>query len=215
MVLVLANALDLPLRERNRMLGEAGFAAVYASEGLESLALQPVRQAVSLLLERQEPYPALLMDRSGNLLRANGGARLLLETFLGPDVPPELATNLYRATLHPQGFGRFVVNFPEVAAYILDRLERECALSPSDPGRQRLRSEILCYPGLAQLPRRMVVPLPVAGIHFRRGALELRLFGMLSTLGTPLDVSAEELVLESFFPLDQATAAWFAPTVGA
>jgi transcriptional regulator with XRE-family HTH domain len=78
MVLLLASALELELRERNVMLTSAGFAAVYTSSALESLEMAPVRRAIDLLLERQEPYGAIVFDRAWNVVRMNGGAQRLV-----------------------------------------------------------------------------------------------------------------------------------------
>ena len=42
-------------------------------------------------------------------------------------------------------------------------------------------------------------------MHFRKGKTALSLFTTIATLGTPRDVTAQELRIESFFPMDDAT----------
>lgn len=211
MVLLLARVLDLELRERNALLVSAGFAAVYPTTHLDRPAMAPVNRAIELLLAQQEPYGAILIDRCWNVLRFNEGARRMLSTFLDPNrIPAHVATNLVRATLHPEGLRSCIANWPEVASVVLDRVERAAHAHPEDEERRALLAEVRGYPDLAALPG--VTPsmnAPVAVLHLRRGADELRLFGLLTTIGTPLDVTAQELTFESFFPADEATERWF------
>lgn len=211
MVLLLARVLGLELRERNRLLVSAGYAAVYPVSPLNGPALAPVNRAIELLLAQQEPYGAVLIDRRWEVLRANAGAQRLLGAFLDPGaLPPEVAGNLLRATLHPQGLRPYLVNWPEVVAVALERAEREHHAHPSDPGRRALLEELRSTPDVARLARGAPPGgAPVAVLHLRRDAVELRLFMLLTTIGTPVDVTAQELTIESFFPADEATERWF------
>lgn len=210
MVLLLASVLGLELRERNALLVGAGFAAVYPTTPLEGLAMAPVNRAIELLLAQQEPYGAVLIDRCWNVLRVNHGARRLLAAFLDPSrVPASIATNLVRATLHPEGLRPHVANWNEVAAIVLERVERAHHAHPADEERRALLEEIRAYPDVASAARGMPSgAAPVAMLHLRRGADELRLFTLLTTIGTPIDVTAQELTIESFFPADEATQRW-------
>src|SRR3954451_22110123 len=54
MVIHLADQLEIPLRERNRMLLAAGYAPVYGERPLDAPELEPVRHAVELVLEGHE-----------------------------------------------------------------------------------------------------------------------------------------------------------------
>jgi transcriptional regulator with XRE-family HTH domain len=211
MVLLLTSVLDLELRDRNALLATAGFAAVYPTTSLHSLAMAPVSRAIELLLEKQEPYGAVLIDRCWNVLRSNAGARHLLARFLDTNrIPSRIATNLIRATLHPDGLRPHVVNWEEAAGVVLERLERSHHMVPDDEERRALLDEVRAYPDLGRIfPSAPPGGVPVAVLHLRRGADELRLFTLLTTIGTPLDVTAQELTLESFFPADDATERWF------
>lgn len=215
MVLILANALELGLGDRNLLLGCAGLAAQYPVSPLDSLALAPVREAFSRLLELHNPHGAVLIDACWNVVEVNAGARRLFDTFLDPtQTPPSVAGNLVRAALHPRGLRPYLVNAEVVAAATLGRLERAVALFPDDTARRALLDEVRAYPGA--LRGRRPAPeghLPVAVAHLRKGDVELRLFTMLTTLGTPLDVTASDLTLESLLPADAATAAWFGAAV--
>jgi transcriptional regulator with XRE-family HTH domain len=210
MVLLLASALELELKERNVMLTSAGFAPVYTSSALESLELAPVRKAIELLLEKQEPYGAVLVDRCWNVLRMNQGAMRMLARFVDPEtVEPRIATNVVRAILHPSGMRPFLVNWLEVAQVALERLERECATYPTDETRRALLDEVRQYPGVEAISASTpATGAPMSLVHLKHGDDELRLFTMLTTIGTPLDVTAQELTLESYFPADEATERW-------
>lgn len=212
MVLLLASALELELRERNTMLTSAGFAAVYTSSALESLEMAPVRRAIDLLLAKQEPYGAVVFDRAWNLVRMNQGAMRMLNRFLpSPPDDPTILTNLARSILHPQGLRPSMVNWVEVATFALERLERECTMFPHDDERRALLSEVRTYPGVEVLrPFEITASAPVSLVHMKHGDDEARLFTMLTTLGTPLDVTAQELTVESYFPADEATERWAA-----
>jgi transcriptional regulator with XRE-family HTH domain len=214
MVLILANALDLGLGDRNLLLGCAGLAAQYPVSAVDSLSLAPVREAFSRLLDLHNPHGAVLIDACWNVIEANAGARRLFDTFLHPtQTPPAVAGNLVRAALHPRGLRPYFLNAEAVAGAILGRLERAVALFPEDAARRALLDEVQTYPGVRRrLGPSPAGPLPVAVAHLRKGDVELRLFTMLTTLGTPLDVTASDLTLESLLPADAATAAWFGAT---
>jgi hypothetical protein len=119
--------------------------------------------------------------------------------------------NIVRAILHPRGLKDAIVDWPRLAAVAVERLERDCAAADSDddPRRQLLR-EVLDYPGIADVRRENVDGhgLPVAVVHLRRGDDEVRLFNLITTLGTPQDVTAQELAIEAYFPADDDSDAF-------
>lgn len=209
MVLVLASVLELGLRDRNVLLDSAGFAPVYSSSELEGAALAPVRRAIELVLVKQEPYASVLMDRCWNVLRFNEGAVRMFGALFAPGVPAPVQANLVRAALHPAGLRRSLLNWEDVASRTLARLERDCTLHPEDEERHALRDEVRGYPGVEELPvGSLGVGHPVAVINLRVGTQEVTLSTLLTTVGTPLDVTAQELIIESFYPADEASDAW-------
>lgn len=208
MVLRLARTLDLELRDRNALLSSAGFAPVFGAHSLDSLALAPVRQAIDLMFNKLEPYGAVLLDRSWNVVEMNAGAVRLLQHFAPPVCDPAVLGNIVRAILHPAGLRGAIVDWEPLVAVVVDRLERECAVAPEGDPRRALLQEVLGYPDVAAasgLP--LATTAPVALVHLRSGADEVRLFTMVTTLGTPLDVTAQELAIEAYFPADAASAA--------
>ena len=143
-------------------------------------------------------------------------AQRLLSTFLDPQiVPVHIASNLVRATIDPAGLRPHIVNFAEVAALVRERVERAHRAHPDDEERRTLLAELRRDPELAAIPTvSPAVSAPFAVLHLRRGDLELRLFALLTTIGTPLDVTAQELTIESLFPADDATEHWFRASWG-
>jgi len=214
MVLALAVALNLELREQNALLQAAGFSSVYATSGLESARMAPVRRAVELIFRQQEPFTSMLLDHAWNIVDMNDGARRLVGHFM--DVMPEdprVLTNIIRATLHPDGLKPAIVNWPHLAAYTMERLAHECAHDGDRGARRALYDEVRAYPGVRELPRYALGDDPVVLVHLRRvhpdgSVSEARLFTMITTLGTPIDVTAQELAIESTFPADDDTDAF-------
>ena len=205
-ILRLAEELDLPLRERNHLLLAAGYAPVYSEAALDSPEMSAVRGAVRQLLTGHEPYPAVVVDRSWNLVDANESVALFTE---GADsellAPP---ANVLRISLHPEGMAPRIANLGEWRAHLLGRLRRQVALT-ADPDLARLLNELRAYPCNQPEPE-VDVPGPgdiVVPLRIRHEGRELVFFSTVATFGTPLDVTVAELAIESFFPADPETAA--------
>lgn len=210
-VLALAGALDVPLRERNTLLAAAGFAAAYRASPLDGEELAALRRAIDHVLAQQEPFGAVVVDGHWDLLRMNRGAARLFAQF-APTTAAGIAAagNLVLGTLHPEALRPYIVNWPEVAGQLVARLHREIAVRPADEPLQRLLARALAQP---DVPLEWRAPVPGAStapfitVHLRSPTLEVRLFTMLASIGTPLDVTAEEIHIETYFPADDASEA--------
>lgn len=205
MVLRLAEALQVPLRERNALLLAAGYAPLYRDSSLDAPELQAARQAIELFTAQLEPYPVLVLDRYWNILRMNAGAQRFLALFPGCDSVTPL--NGPRLAFHPQGLRPFIENWQAVAAHIIRRVHREAADNPSDETLNCFLEELLSYPGVPsrwRMPDLDGAPSPFLTINYRWKNSTLRLFSVLASLGTPLDIALQELRIESFFPADEA-----------
>jgi transcriptional regulator with XRE-family HTH domain len=200
MVVRLAESLELPLRERNDMLREAGFTPAYAETPLDEQGLAPVRDALRHVLDGHLPYPAIVVDRHGDLIDANSGFDLLTEGAAAELLEPPV--NVYRLALHPDGMAPRIVNLGEWAHHIVDRLAQENRRNP-DPRLAELLAEL-------SVPDRVVrtdyvgfaVPM-----HLRTSRGDLRLMTTVATFATAADVTVAELRLEAFLPADEATGA--------
>jgi hypothetical protein len=165
------------------------------------------------MLTQHEPYPAIVIDRCWNLLRANRGALNLTEFLTGPapTITPAEPVNLAVALLGPDGLRPFIVNWQEVALHFLRGVQAEAHLDGM-PEMANLLERLLALPDVSALSELMTPAQshsPVLPIHFRRDATSLRLFTTIATLGTPRDVTLEEIRIEFFFAMDEATAQAF------
>jgi transcriptional regulator with XRE-family HTH domain len=211
MVLLLARSLDVPLRHRNDLLSAAGFAPIYRETALDAPSMAQVRRALDFILRQHEPYPAIVLDRHWNVLQANGGTARLLDLFVEPAVLKELGPpNAMRLMFHPEAFRPHIVNWEAMAAALIQWLHRDVLLGVSDNDSRRLLEELLAYPGVPRQWRNLDLDAstaPFLPVELRRGAVELRFFSTLTSLGTPHDITLQELRIESFFPADEATEA--------
>jgi transcriptional regulator with XRE-family HTH domain len=202
MVLLLAEQLDVPLRERNHLLLAAGYAPGIPERSLQDPELAAVREAIDLILTGHDPYPAVVVDRGWNLVAANSAMRTLA-TWADPVLlkPP---VNVMRVGLHPRGLARWTVNLGEVRAYFLGRLARQVAIT-GDVDLAALLEEVTGYPA----PEHEHDPAPevAAGdiitplMRMRSpGGDELSFFATVATFGTVVEVTTSELSIELTFP---------------
>mgnify|MGYP001072594723 CR=1 FL=1 len=207
MVLLLGATLDLPLRDRNGLLEAAGFVAAFRDVPLEAPEAASLRRAIDLVLDGIEPNGAIACDRAWNIVRMNSGASRLFALFADvTNAPPTVMQNALVATLHPAGLRSAIVNFEVVAPLLLDRVRREAARFADDPELGRLRDELARIPDLP-LPRptSRTAEGPFLTVHLRRGDVEARLFTTIATIGTPIDATADDLRIETYFPADEHT----------
>jgi transcriptional regulator with XRE-family HTH domain len=207
MVVLLAGVLDVPLRERNALLLAAGFAPVYLESSLDAPELAAVRRALDAILRQQEPFPAVVMNRAWDVVTTNQAARRLFGWLLGDRVPAAPA-NVLRMMFDPDRLRPFVANWDAVAETLVRRIHREALGGVHDATARTLVAEILRYPGVprswhAAQPGAPV--LPVVPVSFRKDGQELHFFSTVTTLGTPQDITVQELRIECFFPADDHT----------
>jgi transcriptional regulator with XRE-family HTH domain len=209
MVLKLAEVLDVPLRERNALLLGAGFAPVYQESEMDAPTLAAVRGALDTILAQQEPFPALVMDRGWDIRYANAGAVRFFD-FLrdGRTAVSPGPANVLRRMFHPDGVRPLVENWQEVAEALVRRVRREAIGGATDERARRILDEVLGYPGVPESLRSLDTStpvLPVVPIRYACGGRRFAYFSTVTTLGTPQDVTLQELRIECFFPMDDAT----------
>jgi transcriptional regulator with XRE-family HTH domain len=207
MVTRLAVALDVPLRQHNTLLLAAGFAPVWRQTDLAAPELGQIRSALDYMMAQQEPFPAFVVDRRWNLLRSNSGAVRLVEFLVGP-LAPDTPVNLADALVAPDVLRPYLENWADVVRYFIRSVEADLAADGA-PETAALLERLLAYQGVRPAVKALAdesTAAPVVPMHFRKGDTELRLFTTIATLGTPQDITVQELRIECFFPMDDATA---------
>ena len=201
-VLHVAEHLDVPLRARNELLVAAGHAPVYSHTDLDAPEMAHVREALDLVLRHAMPFPALVVDRRWDLVRANAGLALWLP-LVSPHVL-EPVPNVLRVSLHPDGLAPHLEELELYSAHVLTNLRRDAA-ALGDPALLELHDELAGYPGVrtempVDRPPGLVLP-----VRLRTPYGLLSFFTTLARFGTAADVTLSELAVESFFPADDAT----------
>jgi transcriptional regulator with XRE-family HTH domain len=198
MVIRLGEALRMPLDARNTLLTHAGFAVRYKGRDWDDDEMAPVRRAVSRQLDRHMPWPGLALDRLWVIREANPTAAALFGA-LGVGVGDSLVELMTSGAL-----AGVVENWPEVAHHAAIRLGTESAALGGVPEFDAAIRYLSGFPapkvGQAQ---------PVIPTVLRHGGMRLAMFATISQFGTPEDLLLDDLKVELYFPMDEATETAF------
>lgn len=215
MVLQLARALDVPLRDQNLMLGAAGFAGQFRQSDLSAPEMARVKRALDLMLAKHEPWPALVFDAHWMLVQANRGGGTMLGALFGDEAAAmaDAPVSFLEVLLYSPVLRRAIENWNEIAAHSLSRIRREvdAGLAPDDVAAILRQADedpairMAVGAGHAHDPGAPLLP-----VIMNTGVVRLSFFSTVTTFGTPQDITAQELRIEHFFPMDQATEDWFA-----
>jgi hypothetical protein len=215
MLLMLANVLDIPLRERNFLFLAAGYAPVYGETSLDDPRMTQVRAAVEVILKSNEPRSALAHDRHWNIVMANAAFIRFLTVTLGKEpagllplrvtTPPRL--NVLHLLFDPNGMRKVIVNWEAIAKSLLNEAYRRLAWARDDT-LKNLITEILSYPGVParwrepdlEAPHELILPM-----ELNLDGKIARMFSTVTTVATPHDVTLQELHVEVFYPADSET----------
>ena len=203
MALAISERLDMPLRQRNRLLVAAGFAPSFSERELDSEPLRPAMDAVQTVLSAHEPNPAIAVDRHWNLVLANSAIALLLSAVEDKSLlePP---VNVLRLSLHPGGLGPMIMNYDELRAHLLERLSR-LNDQYADETLHELEEELRGYPGGKIRHQHALAGEIAVPLKLKLGEQVLSFISTITVFGTPLDVTLSELAIETFFPVDDVT----------
>lgn len=206
LLLRLAEPLEMPLRERNRLLLAAGYAPMFAEHPLDAPEMKAAMAAVKRILDSHSPFPALAVDRSWDLLLANEAALGLLTGIDDALLRPP--ANIMRLSLHPRGLASRIHNLAEWRHHLLGRL-RDDANRSGDPRLFALQEELRAYPAPASPgPPGTVARIAVPLVLNRPGSDErLSFLSTTTVFGTATDIALAGLTLECFYPADDATRA--------
>jgi hypothetical protein len=207
MVLRLAERLDVPVRERNALLVAAGYAPAFPETPLHDPAMDALRTGLDRLLAAYEPYPALVMNGTYDVVAANRGIGALIEGAAGHLLRPPM--NAMRLTLHPEGLAPRIVNFGEWRAHLLERMERQISLRPGAGPLRALYDKVAGYPasyaGGDEPGDREALPFALP-LRIEHAGQVLSFISTATTFNTPMDVTVSELAVETFLPADPETA---------
>ena len=202
----IAEALEVPLRERNALLFAAGYAPLYAEAEWDAPEMRSIIAAVARLLKQHEPYPAVLMDHHWTVLAANEAAPRFFGRFIDIDARPK-PRNMLHLMFDPAGMRPFIRDWPRVSTSLLDRVRREAVGHVIDAGSRALLDTLLAYDAapVRRVQRSARTDLPMIPIGFEKDGLRLNYFSMITTVGTPTAIAAQELRVECLFPADEET----------
>ncbi|MEV0255709.1 helix-turn-helix transcriptional regulator [Streptomyces sp. NPDC050732] len=206
-LLRLADHLDVPVRERNSLLLAAGYAPRFRETPLDDPAMGTLREGLEQLLAGYEPYPALVVDATYDVVAANRGISMLLDGLPGHLLAPPL--NAMRLTLHPEGLAPRIRNLREWRGHLLHQMERQIALQRSDALRA-VYEEVAAYPvadpGVDAFEAGAEVPYFALPLRIEHDGHVLSFISSISTFNTPMDVTVAELAIETLLPADPATS---------
>lgn len=214
MVMQLSEAMDIPLRERNVLLQTAGYAAAYTEMHLDDPAMAPVLDVLNHVLQHHDPLPAVVVDRFWNVKKHNQAAGLLLsiggdpQTLLN-NIGADGEFNLALLTLHPQGLRPYIANWDQIVPSFIYRLKSESLASGDSRVQERFAQYLELVEPLETTDPVIESLLPVLPLKLHVNGLKLSLFSVISTFGTPQDITTDELRIEAFYPMDSQTEQFF------
>jgi transcriptional regulator with XRE-family HTH domain len=202
-LLEIAQALDIPLRERNTLMVSAGYAPIFAESEWSAPEMQSLNKALERVLRQHEPYPAIVMDRYWHVVMRNESAPRFFNHFIDLEArkPPR---NLLHLMFDPKGLRPFITNWPEVAASLFQRVYRESIGRVIDERTGELLAQLQAYPGVKAEWRKPSTSsaLPLIPIGFVLKGKRINLFSLITTVGAPVSITAQEHRMECMFPAD-------------
>jgi transcriptional regulator with XRE-family HTH domain len=204
LILRIADALRVPLLERNILLAAAGLPPAYPAHDLGTQAMESVDRVLEAVLRGHEPYPAWVVRQPFTFLRANAAAERLFPglTRLSPE-------QLIDVWFGPGPFRDRVLNWPEVIQAGLTAL-RHAAADTGDAEVIRLLQR-----AQAHTQDRLVMSgvdveaSPVICPVFDLGGQIVRTISTVMRFETAIEVTTSQLRIELMFPADDAADAYF------
>jgi transcriptional regulator with XRE-family HTH domain len=212
MILALASSLDVSLRDQNVLLQSAGFPGEFGERTLAQGMPPAIQRAIERMFAQQEPFPMMALSRACDVLRANRATTRVLGRFVLDRAAMTDPPNAMRMIFDPRLARPFVVDWERTARSLLSRLHRDSLTGPSDASSSAqgaLVRALLEYPDVPAVFRQPDFGEsvePVFSFRLRRDGLELAFLTTMTAFNAPQDVTLDELLLESYFPLDDATA---------
>lgn len=208
LILKLAESLKLPLRQRNAFLMAAGFSAEFDEEPLNGKKMEIVRQALQRIIEKHEPYPAIVINAAYKILMINSGFEKVLKILLDVDILKKY-DNVYRITFAEDGLRQYIRDWPIVEQFMLSRLFGEAVSSQNNELFELYNDISKLSTHKSSNSTQMDTDMPVMVLTFEKDSIQASFFTTITTLGTPLDLTTQELRIELLFPADEETRQLF------
>ena len=208
LALKIAHSLKLPLRHRNAFLIAAGYAPEFEEIPFDGQKMKIVREALHRMLEKHEPYPAFVVNTGYKILMKNSGYDQIIKFYAGENALKKY-DNAIRILFSEDGLQPYVKDWPAVEHFLLARLWEEVVSTQN--------AELIeLYKNISQLktsedPIDLQIDnnLPIMGLTLEKDLVKASFFTTISMLGTPLDLTTQELRIESLFPADEKTKQMF------
>jgi len=212
----IAQALEIPLRERNALLLAAGYAPLYSGAAWNSDEMKSISKALERMIAQHEPYPAIVMDRYWNVLQTNDAAPRFFNGFIDMSAQPS-PRNMLHLIFDPKGMRPFIAGWETLARSLIHRVRREAVGHIVDQKTKDLVTELLAYPDVQSEWRALDRPsaLPMIPMSFVKDGAMMNYFSLVTTVGTPQTIAAQELRVECLYPADDETEALHAKLLAA
>lgn len=209
MLLRLADVMGLAHRDCNRLMNACGYAPVYTDLPLEEAAMEPIRQALKIMLDNQDPYPAAVLNDCWELQLGNRSLQRLMSALLPADRLQD-RINMLEIIFDQHGLRPYMTNWDAVAALLLRRLALQLQTQPKQ-ALSSLMERLLTMdpPADWQSPEPNIWEGPMLTSELFVNGQSLSVFSTLSSFGTALDAGLQELMIESYFPANEATRLFF------
>ena len=210
--MAIAQGLDVPLRDRNALLLAAGYAPLYSEGAWNAPEMQSITKALERILRQHEPFPAIVMDRYWNVLMTSEAAPDFFNRALSiwPGASRARATCCISCSIQ-KGMRPFAIaNWEELAKSLFERVYREAVGRVLDEKTRDLMRALQAYPDVKTEWKNLEVEgaapaMPIIPVSFVKDGHVLNYFSMVTTVGTPKTIAAQELRIECMFPADDAT----------
>ncbi|PJE04550.1 MAG: transcriptional regulator [Leptospira sp.] len=208
LIIRISNTLKLSLRHRNAFLRAAGYSAEFSEEPLNSSKLATVHQAIQSILTKHEPFPGIVVDQKYDILLKNNGFEEMINNFLGPNTRVKYNNSL-KILFAKDGLRNYTQNWNFIEQFLLSRLMNEIIETQSND-LVKLYNEITQGKNLStSVPPQIDTSLPYINLSFKKENTIANFFTMITTLGTALDLTVQELRVELFYPSDEVTKKLF------
>jgi len=204
----IAHSLKLPFRHRNAFLIAAGYAPEFEEQPFDGQKMEIVRGALRRIIEKHEPYPAFVVNTGYKILMKNSGYDQIVKFYAGENALKKY-DNAIRILFSEDGLRNYVKGWPAVEQFLLARLWEEVVSTQNV-------ELIALYKEISQLrtsddPIDFQIDnnLPIMSLILEKKSKKVSFFTTITTLGTPLDLTTQELRIELLFPSDEETKQLF------